>query len=247
MKILSLVLIFCFIPLIVFARGFEETKKLAEQGNAHAQIDLGSMYLEGIGVPLNYIKAYLWFSLAKAQGNVVDADILSELSKKMTPEQIAQAQKEAAEIWEQLMIVKKGEHKMQGMHHGERVKKDIIAVQEYYSKAKSIDHFIEGIKVIPFLSRIRIKSKFGKFTVASFGRGEFTDAYFGNRLGDDFKKVFKDGGINPNNLTSFLNNHKNQRAVALYKDGFMVLYDDHEKNIYIFPIGKDVAQKINDL
>lgn len=50
----------------------------AEQGYAAAQNHLGSMYLDGRGVPQDYAEAYFWLSLASAKGfhsstNDVDA------------------------------------------------------------------------------------------------------------------------------------------------------------------------------
>ena len=48
---------------------FEETKRLAEQGEAYAQYNLGLMYDEGEGVPENNAEAVRWYRLAAEQGN----------------------------------------------------------------------------------------------------------------------------------------------------------------------------------
>jgi len=45
-----------------------EYRASAEKGDAEAQYNLGFMYRTGQGVPLNYIQAYMWNSLAAAQG-----------------------------------------------------------------------------------------------------------------------------------------------------------------------------------
>ncbi len=45
---------------------FEETKLLAEQGDANAQYNLGNMYLNGNFVPENYVEALKWYRLAVA-------------------------------------------------------------------------------------------------------------------------------------------------------------------------------------
>lgn len=69
----------------------------ADQGNAIAQYDLGIMYAEGRGVPQDYISAHMWFNLSAAQGNrgaVRNRDITA---RRMTPAQIAEAQKLARE------------------------------------------------------------------------------------------------------------------------------------------------------
>ena len=65
-----------FLLVIVFSgsvsgQDFEETKRLAEQGYARAQYDLGVMYDEGDGVPENDVEAVRWFRLAAEQGNAL--------------------------------------------------------------------------------------------------------------------------------------------------------------------------------
>jgi len=72
-------------------------RKAAEQGDAYAQVNLGFMYGTGEGVPMNYVKAYMWYSLSKAQGNEDAAKGLYIIEKEMTPAQIAKAQELAAE------------------------------------------------------------------------------------------------------------------------------------------------------
>ncbi len=47
---------------------FEETKRLAEQGDAFAQYNLGIMYEDGLGVPEDDAEAVRWFRLAAEQG-----------------------------------------------------------------------------------------------------------------------------------------------------------------------------------
>lgn len=44
-------------------------KKAAEQGDAHAQNNLGCCYENGDGVELSYNEAFKWFTLAAEQGN----------------------------------------------------------------------------------------------------------------------------------------------------------------------------------
>ncbi len=52
-----------------FAAGFEDTKALAEQGDASAQYNLGRMYYSGTGVARDYTKAREWYEKSAAQGN----------------------------------------------------------------------------------------------------------------------------------------------------------------------------------
>ena len=77
-------------------------KKASMQGDKTAQFQLGSMYYHGIGTPSNYIKSYTWFSLSAAQGNEDAKDVIEVVKDQMTPHQIAEAQKEASDLWEKI-------------------------------------------------------------------------------------------------------------------------------------------------
>ncbi len=55
------------------------------------------MYYNGEGVPVNNFKAYMWLSLAKAQGDETAAEGLDIVKKQMTSAQIAKAEALAAE------------------------------------------------------------------------------------------------------------------------------------------------------
>jgi uncharacterized protein len=77
--------------------------RLPNQGYAAAQGNLGSMYYSGQGVPQNYIQAHMWSDLAasnpasdkEVHNNAVSARDLA--ASKLTPAQIAEAQRLAAE------------------------------------------------------------------------------------------------------------------------------------------------------
>jgi TPR repeat protein len=69
----------------------------SEQGNAMAQYHLGLCYIEGEGVEKDYQEAYVWFALSAAQGDEQPNGLLSTLETELTPQQIADAQKRAAE------------------------------------------------------------------------------------------------------------------------------------------------------
>ena len=71
-------------------------RKAAEQGEPAAQYNLGAAYFNGNGVPRNYIEAYKWDSLAASQGNEIGKGNLSLVEMRMTPEQVAEAQRLAA-------------------------------------------------------------------------------------------------------------------------------------------------------
>ena len=80
----------------------------AEQGNSSAQYLLGVRYGDGQGVPQDYVEAHKWFNLASVDNVLSVAEQLKqilehavtrrdELAKKMTPGQLAEAQRLAAE------------------------------------------------------------------------------------------------------------------------------------------------------
>ena len=73
----------------------------ADQGNALAQNALGVLYSQGIGVPQDYVQAHMWLNLAASHSEAEDRDRAVQdrdlLASKMTPEQIAEAQKLARE------------------------------------------------------------------------------------------------------------------------------------------------------
>ncbi len=68
-------------------------RKAAEQGNAEGQCGLGSYYKIGLGVPKDDVLAYMWVNLAAVSGNEHARRFREELEKRMTGEQIAEAQR----------------------------------------------------------------------------------------------------------------------------------------------------------
>jgi TPR repeat protein len=69
----------------------------ADQGEAWAQSNLGVMYAQGQGVPQDYISAHMWFDLSAARGDQAAVKNLGIVARRMTPAQIAEAQKLARE------------------------------------------------------------------------------------------------------------------------------------------------------
>jgi uncharacterized protein len=68
-------------------------RKAADQGNAMAQYNIGAMYARGHGVPQHYVTAHMWFSLSAAQDDDDAAKNRDVIAQRMTPAQIAEAQK----------------------------------------------------------------------------------------------------------------------------------------------------------
>ena len=76
---------------------FKLYKLAAAQGHVQAQVDLGNRYEMGVGVIQDYNRAYMWWIIAAAQGNKLALKARDDLAKKMTPDQVAGAQKLARE------------------------------------------------------------------------------------------------------------------------------------------------------
>ena len=71
--------------------------KAAAQGNADAQSNLGAMYVGGQGVVQDYVQAHMWFNLAASKGNDSGRKNRDIIEQRMTPQQIAEAQRLAGE------------------------------------------------------------------------------------------------------------------------------------------------------
>lgn len=71
--------------------------KAADQGDTSAQYNLGIMYINGQGAPQDYAMGHKWMNLAAARGDKEAAKYRDDLSKRMTPAQISEAQKLARE------------------------------------------------------------------------------------------------------------------------------------------------------
>jgi TPR repeat protein/serine/threonine protein kinase len=68
-------------------------KKSADQGNNTAQFNLGYLHATGEGVPKDLVLAYKWWNLSAVSGDTASKDNLEKISKQMTSEQIAEAQR----------------------------------------------------------------------------------------------------------------------------------------------------------
>ena len=77
-----------------YAEAMKWYRLAADQGDAPAQSALGAVYADA---HRDYVSAYMWFSLSAAQGYQNGAINRDALGKRMTPAQIAEAQKRAIE------------------------------------------------------------------------------------------------------------------------------------------------------
>ena len=69
----------------------------AEQGFVLAQVVLGTKYASGQGVVQDYVEADKWFHIAETKAHEIASKYRVVIEKKMTPAQIAKAQKLANE------------------------------------------------------------------------------------------------------------------------------------------------------
>jgi TPR repeat protein len=78
-------------------------RKGAEQGNSLAQSTLGFLYQTGKGVPQDFVQAHMWYNLSASDSQFAhetdetSARMRDLVAAKMTPDQIAEAQRLARE------------------------------------------------------------------------------------------------------------------------------------------------------
>jgi uncharacterized protein len=78
------------------------TTQAHERGSMLAMGALGYCYAEGQGVPQNFVEAYIWFNLAAAVGLRAAAQDRDRFAEKLVPEQLIQAQHQAADTFSSL-------------------------------------------------------------------------------------------------------------------------------------------------
>jgi TPR repeat protein len=84
-----------------YAKAVRWYEKAATQGNTEAQLNLGFLYAKGQGIAKDDVRAFMWYNLAA--GHLTGADqknaaiYRDEIASRMTPAQIAEAQKLAQE------------------------------------------------------------------------------------------------------------------------------------------------------
>jgi TPR repeat protein len=81
-----------------YASAVKWYQRAAAEHNEAAQYELGTLYDDGKGVRQNCIHAHLWFNLAAAQGNKNAREKRDAIARRMTPVQIAEAQKLASKL-----------------------------------------------------------------------------------------------------------------------------------------------------
>lgn len=78
---------------------FQDAKRIlepyAEAGHRDAQYSFGEMYADGSGVLQDYVSAHKWLNLAAASGHSDARSRRNQISQRMTPAQLAEAQASA--------------------------------------------------------------------------------------------------------------------------------------------------------
>lgn len=132
----------------VFALGadFQQTLKLAEQGDAAAQFDLGVSYIRGEGVPIDYKQAVEWLRKAAQQGDA-EAQLWIGVAYA-NGEGVPQDHKQAAEWYRKAADQghADAQYNLGVMYaNGEGVPQDYKQAVEWYRKAAE-----QGIKLAQF-------------------------------------------------------------------------------------------------
>lgn len=78
-----------------YSSASSEFNKLANENDSDAQYMLGYMYATGKGFLQDYVAAHKWFNLAAGNGNNNAINARNGIERRMSKEQIAQAQKQA--------------------------------------------------------------------------------------------------------------------------------------------------------
>jgi uncharacterized protein len=116
--------------------------RAADQGSSVAQFNLGLMYDSGKGMVKDYVQAHMWISLARAHTNVDGetkyAAMRDRVAAKMTPAQVAEAQRRAARWY--LKSAEQGKSWDQfnlGVMYdnGQGIERDHVEAAKWYRKA----------------------------------------------------------------------------------------------------------------
>ena len=97
-RLLALAFLFAALCNPVAAGELEDLIAKAEHGDVIDQYDLGVMYYFGTDVPQDYKQAYIWFSVAVANGYDAAAAKRDKAALELTPDALTEAQAEAAAL-----------------------------------------------------------------------------------------------------------------------------------------------------
>ena len=72
-------------------------RRAAGQGAAKAQLNLGSLYAAGLGVPQDNVYAHMWFNIAGSHGEKLGIERRDSVAEHMTASDISKANELARE------------------------------------------------------------------------------------------------------------------------------------------------------
>ena len=128
-----------------------------------------------------------------------------------------------------------------------------ISVQEYYNRGSPVTQYgIEGLKVMPFYGKGGCGDRTKISTSArdkpdNYNNGKFTNYFFGEKYGESIKKIFNQHGIDSGKIENFFANHKNEKRLSFYHDGYMLLFDKNEQKTYILPVKPQLIKDLSNL
>ena len=76
----------------------EQMRKVAEQGEAEAQLEMGILYEFGYHMPKNSVTALAWYLRSAEQGNALAVKRSDQLKSHMTPDEVDAAHKLSKEL-----------------------------------------------------------------------------------------------------------------------------------------------------
>lgn len=77
-------------------------EQAATKGHGPAMMNLGWFYLQGLGVPQDYVLSYMWLTLAQSVGHPLTLNDSAALRQRMTAAQVNEAQQRADHIWQRI-------------------------------------------------------------------------------------------------------------------------------------------------
>ena len=86
------------------AKAAEHYRRAAQQGVVMAQYHLGFMYGQGEGVEQDYVQAYVWLSLAAAQGYETGQEYRDIVVGRLSEVQIEEARRLTGEYYQRYVV-----------------------------------------------------------------------------------------------------------------------------------------------
>ena len=82
------------VSLKIISKPIKLYSQAAENGYAGAQYNLALMHYNGIGVPQDYVKAYIWCAMAADNGHSAGKNYLTLITSNMKTNELKNAQKQ---------------------------------------------------------------------------------------------------------------------------------------------------------